>query len=198
MSEKETFGWIKEQAEKDGFDNIREWQIHKRFNVKNIALLKKSLYENKMVIKDIWIFYRFWNKVDIKDNTEECWNWLGYIEDNGYGRFSLAHDKPEIAHRMAYILVKGSISEDEIVMHRCNNRSCCNPSHLESGDQLKNMRYCSATGRASVKLIHELRHSDISVKDIAAKFNVSRSMIYLILSGKCWKNIYDEFQTKNK
>jgi len=58
--------------------------------------------------KNIKYFYRFWNKVDIKDNKEECWNWMTSITAYGYGRFSIGHNWLT-ANTIAYILSKGDV-----------------------------------------------------------------------------------------
>jgi hypothetical protein len=107
--------------------------------IKNIEQVEKILEENNIEIKDSWIFYRFWNKVDIKDNTEECWNWTAYICPDGYCSFRL-YDKMVLAHRVTYMLIKGEIPNRLQVLHLCNNPLCCNPKHLELGNQSKNIQ----------------------------------------------------------
>ena len=81
---------------------------------------------------------RFWAKVDIKE-PDKCWLWKGSINISGYGVFGL--DGKNIgAHRMAYILSNGSIDDKLIVLHSCDNRLCCNPSHLRQGTSCDNVR----------------------------------------------------------
>lgn len=40
--------------------------------IKNIEQVEKIMKKNSIEIKDQWNFYNFWNKVDIKDNIEQC------------------------------------------------------------------------------------------------------------------------------
>ena len=81
----------------------------------------------------------FWSKVQVL-GLEECWEWTGRLDDKGYGasRTLYDHRLSQKAHRAAFILTRGELI-DPVVRHSCNNRKCCNPSHLSPGDQLDNM-----------------------------------------------------------
>lgn len=88
---------------------------------------------------------RFWEKVDIK-SSDECWEWQAYRNKKGYGCFRLGG--VEQAHRVAYVITNGQISDGKPqINHSCDNRSCCNPAHLWAGTQLENMRDAKAKGR---------------------------------------------------
>jgi hypothetical protein len=74
---------------------------------------------------------RFWAKVD-RLGAGECWEWLGYRSENGYGRFMPVYTiAPLYAHRWSYEATHGPIPKGLQVDHLCRNRSCVNPSHLE-------------------------------------------------------------------
>ncbi len=77
---------------------------------------------------------RFWAKVK-KGNAEECWLWQGWTNGKGYG--NLWHGPQPchhiLAHRLAWQLVKGSLSEGQMLHHRCEHRNCVNPNHMEVG-----------------------------------------------------------------
>ncbi len=188
--------------------------------IKNIDKVEKILEENNAKIEDSWIFYKFWNRVDIRDNKEECWNWIGGTFQNGYGIFYLGHNKSNLAHRLSYILSNGIISNGLQVQHLCNNRLCCNPNHLELGDNYKNQQYrikCGHNGYGEynsqailtteqVRKIHNLYleqrklHPGFKkwqiINPIAQIFKVSTSTIKLIINGRTWIHIYDEFHKK--
>lgn len=70
---------------------------------------------------------RFWEKVS---KGESCWEWLGSINVNGYGIFSIGYGQ-EYAHRVSIHLTRGVIPKHLQVDHICRNRKCVNPSHLE-------------------------------------------------------------------
>lgn len=63
--------------------------------------------------------------------TATCWEWIGCVDTStGYGRFLL--DKRYVgAHRVSYELFRSYIPEGLQIDHRCRNRKCVNPDHLE-------------------------------------------------------------------
>ena len=62
---------------------------------------------------------RFWAKVSRSDG---CWEWTGYRDRNGYGRFN-AGRIPELAHRVSWRLTNEEAG-DMCVLHRCDNPPC--------------------------------------------------------------------------
>lgn len=93
---------------------------------------------------------RFWAKVAKTDNAADCWPWLG--TRHGKGGYGSVKRGPAIAgnalaHRIAYTLTHGSIPVGLHVLHRCDNRLCCNPAHLFVGTNADNMRDRDAKGR---------------------------------------------------
>ena len=66
-----------------------------------------------------------------------CWNWTSGRDQFGYGVF-MENGKYWRAHRYAYICANGELSDDLVVRHLCDNKSCCNPKHLRSGTQKEN------------------------------------------------------------
>jgi hypothetical protein len=73
-----------------------------------------------------------------------CWIWTGKTDPNGYGRInvSIGHHKIKTTkvHRYSLLLFKGiEIPDSQVVRHKCRNRKCFNPDHLELGYQSDNM-----------------------------------------------------------
>lgn len=90
---------------------------------------------------------RFWEKVD-RRGPDECWEWQGARNSKGYGELGRAKGKKnEYAHRLAYRIHYGSISEGMFVLHRCDNPPCCNPRHLFEGTPQDNTDDMIAKGR---------------------------------------------------
>ena len=95
-----------------------------------------------------------WSKVD-KRSEDECWNWKGFKNEDGYGR-TWINDKGYYAHRVIYsIAFPNSISlnapkstdKKGFLIHTCDNPACCNPKHLWIGTHADNMADKVAKGR---------------------------------------------------
>ena len=71
---------------------------------------------------------RFWKYV-AKGTDSECWEWMGHIASNGYGKFNL--NGSTCAHRVAVEISGRTLPKGMHVDHLCRNRRCVNPRHLE-------------------------------------------------------------------
>jgi hypothetical protein len=139
-------------------------------------------------------YIRFWNLVDTGDNNS-CWNWLGSKTKEGYGNFSGTK-----AHRVSYKWKYGAIPNGLDILHKCDNPSCVNPSHLVTGTHQDNMRDMVNKGRskrgedcAKSKLSLE-QVNEIKVRieqgerdyEICKIYNVSPTAISGIRHKKTW------------
>jgi hypothetical protein len=98
---------------------------------------------------------RFWRSVVRGAGPDgQCWQWVASGNQKGYGRFSV-DGRHVMVHRFSYELHIGPIPEGLEVGHKCHNRRCVNPDHLEAMTHRRNMlmRYeregapCSELGR---------------------------------------------------
>ena len=62
----------------------------------------------------------FWSKVNITDNTKDCWEWQGARTSKGYGNVRI-NKKYIGAHRVAFELAAIPIPDGLIVCHVCDN-----------------------------------------------------------------------------
>lgn len=165
---------------------------------------------------------RFLGKVDRSGGESACWPWTGGTYSNGYGLLHVA-PKTILAHRYAFTVANGPIPPKMLVCHRCDNRKCCNPSHLFLGTHAENMADCVKKGRISkgskhsdilrrrrphtrrpetvlrgemvggsklksddIRKIREMSKVGKTHKEIGALFDVSRTNVGLVVSGKSW------------
>ena len=142
---------------------------------------------------------RFWSKVEIKGD-EDCWEWIAARYSNGYGAFARRKGKVSCAHRMAYELTKGPVPPGLFVMHSCDNKACCNPSHLSVGTCLENTRDAVARGRMKVRERHPMAKLDarqvefmrrlsktFHYEELGTMFGVSRAQAHRIIRGQLWR-----------
>lgn len=91
---------------------------------------------------------RFWAKV-LKGGPDECWPWTGARNPHGYGKLKIKRTRMVItAPRFAFAVHFDVDPGEQCVLHRCDNRACCNPNHLFLGSQLDNLADMRAKGRA--------------------------------------------------
>jgi hypothetical protein len=81
-----------------------------------------------MALSDM-IGERFMDKVS-PEPMSGCWLWAAGLTGDGYGAFWI-NGKTVLAHRVSYEIAKGSIPESLELDHKCRNRCCVNPSHLD-------------------------------------------------------------------
>jgi hypothetical protein len=72
------------------------------------------------------------------DKSGDCWNWTGGKTNDGYGK-TYSSGNRLMAHRLSYETYVGEIPSGMTVHHKCANRACCNPDHLELATQRDNM-----------------------------------------------------------
>lgn len=149
------------------------------------------------------VLLKFWSRVD---KSGECWIWTAGKNPRGYGNFMLRRLCPLLAHRFCYTVTHGPIPDGMWVLHRCDNPSCCNPSHLFLGTPQDNSDDMVAKGRgrggihlgernANAKLtaeqvqeIRQLRAAGATLKSLGAQFGVHLATIGKISSNATWRS----------
>jgi len=158
----------------------------------------------------------FWARVQIRQ-PDECWEWQGAKTSSGYGNLSW-HGIHVQAHRVAYYLTNRGIklatsfrqpgvakSYRRFVLHRCDNRPCCNPAHLFLGSMRTNQLDAYSKGRklqprskhVNAKLtatqVREIRDrydrgEDLQIP-LAKEFDVSQRVISQIIRRETYKDV---------
>lgn len=158
----------------------------------------------------------FWRKVHIRE-PHECWEWQGAKTSSGYGNLTW-HGLHVQAHRVAYFLTNGGIALPtnfrqegvakryrRFVLHKCDNRLCCNPEHLFLGSMRTNQLDAYAKGRkvqprsqhANAKLtaaqVVEIRRrydtGESKQIPLAKEYGVSQRVISLIVRRETYKDV---------
>lgn len=75
---------------------------------------------------------RFNEQVDRGGPEESCWLWRLGLNPQGYGKVKILGETVR-AHRYSWMMHKGPIPEDMLVLHKCDVNSCVNPDHLFLG-----------------------------------------------------------------
>jgi hypothetical protein len=134
--------------------------------------------------------------VDMTGGPDACWNWKGALSQKGRPYFSL-DGKKQLAYRVVYKLVKGSLPDDKMIRHKCDNSQCCNPSHHELGDHQENMNDMKERERHglphhTVKAIRKLAAAGVMHKIIAERYGIGRSTVTEIVNRVSYNHVEDE------
>lgn len=151
-----------------------------------------------MTVSDIE-FSRITRKLSI-DRSTGCINFTGAKSRHGYGR-SRVGGRIVRTHRAMFAATVGELPAGAVVMHKCDNPSCCNPAHLVAGTQTENNRDRSMKGRTRTGMgeqhgrsrltdteVAEARQAyasgSASQRELARRYGVTQRAIWQIVNNK--------------
>lgn len=168
----------------------------------NAHYLRNLRYGDPLIKKKKWK-----EKLNYKITQDGCYEVISHKPGNhGYPLVSYK-GKSQPAHRKVYEEMFAEIPKGFLVRHKCDNRICVNPEHLELGtfednmnDKVERGRQAKGEGNASSKLkewqvkeikwsLREKRLLSEKVKYLAEKYNISISTVNDIYYRKTWKHI---------
>lgn len=120
-------------------------------------MINKSTHKKVVFDYDVDV-EKFWAGVNILGDSD-CWEWQRGKNTTGYGLFSVRNTAEAwektgrsssqiLAHRLVAAM-EMDVEPHDYVMHKCDNRACCNPRHLQVGTALDNYLDMIAKGRSA-------------------------------------------------
>lgn len=176
----------------------------------------------KLTEQDIRRFHKKIDKTPGLGPKGDCWEWRGTQSNNGYGKFAVRHGfrhgRNVLAHRVAFFLATSDWPITLCVLHRCDNRACCNADHLWLGTYADNNHDAAVKGRhpkglelgcykhpetrprgerhharkLSDKIVRQMRQlwkEGYSQGSIARRFGVSQSVGREAILGITWSHV---------
>lgn len=142
-----------------------------------------------------------WKRID-KKGENDCWEWGGHTV-YGYGQMRINKQR-YYTHRIVWELIYAPIPEGLYVLHKCDNKICCNPSHLWLGTIEENNKDRDQKGRRVVcfgeqngnnkltrKQVDEIRRvyntGNYTYFKLGELYNTHYSNIGYIMNGKTWR-----------
>lgn len=145
---------------------------------------------------------RFWNKVE-KSGDDECWNWKASFRKHSekYGAFWM-NGRHHPSSRIAWILTNGEIPHGYVVCHKCDNPSCCNPSHLFIGlpsdndaDRVAKGRQCRGSAQKgailneTIVLVIRAMSENIGMKKTAEITGIKYGTVRDVCARRSWRHV---------
>jgi hypothetical protein len=147
---------------------------------------------------------RFLMKTKFNLKTD-CWEWKASTHKSGYGHFWM-NNKLHRAHRASYIIYKGNIPKNLLILHKCDVKKCVNPEHLFLGTNKDNTNDMFKKGRQrflkgteynghklNAKKVRNIRtlykNGEYTQRELAKIYNVSQRLILNVIKNRAWKHI---------
>lgn len=141
-----------------------------------------------------------------------CWEWTGGKTSDGYGAIRFREHGTKV-HRALFIYLYGELPPETCVLHRCDNRSCCNPFHLFTGTQSDNINDAVLKGRQPraagekqwqhiltaddvMKMRQIRKESGLKYSAIAEQFGVATITAAQAIIGHSWAHLPGAVQRK--
>jgi hypothetical protein len=126
-------------------------------------------------------------------NPNGCWIWKGIVNSKGYGAFHVDGKRMTAVHRYLFQQFYRPLGRKEHVLHKCDTPRCCNMAHLYLGNAKDNMADMYRKNRQGAKLdadsVRDIRSSQLSRNELAAKYGVGYSAIWNVQTGRKWKHV---------
>jgi len=129
----------------------------------------------------------------VRDPATGCLNWTGDVNRQGYATFK----GRKVANRLCEA-VHGPLVKGQVVRHACDNRRCCEITHLQLGTRRDNSQDMVRRHRGSrkwakltdeqVRLVWRLHEEGRSHRELAEQFDVNSQIIGKLLLGRSYRH----------
>jgi hypothetical protein len=132
-------------------------------------------------------------KVEQRGYETPCWMWQLGKNKAGYGSIRRGGSNSTPAHRWYYEQLFGPIPAGLELHHRCENKTCVNPQHLQilTHEEHSSLHGRRDRGKLNIKKAKAIRTlyttTQTSHKALAKQFGVSKRAVTLVLNYKTWK-----------
>lgn len=133
----------------------------------------------------------------------------------GYGKIGVVGKSPQTTHRVAWELRHGPIPDGLCVLHKCDNRPCCDTDHLFIGTKADNTHDMMAKGREGWHRINRKGEANgrakISTADACAiyldkrssmplsrHYGISQGQVNNIRRGETWAEATAHLRAKHR
>jgi len=153
----------------------------------------------------VTILERIKRKIKVNEETG-CWEWQGCRTSKGYGWMHAdgGRNHSDGVHRLMWRQLNGKVPNGLQVLHRCDNRACCNPDHLcvgtpedNSVDMVKKGRSAKGEQHSQRKLtetqVREIRAlyktKSVTLAEIGMQFGIGAPAVHAIVNRRLWKHV---------
>ena len=137
-------------------------------------------------------------KIDMHGgDTSLCWEWKGKVNAKDGRPYFTTAGKRRPAYSVALEAYAGPATEDildPVARHSCDNKRCCNPTHLEWGTKQDNSNDMVERERHGlpatvIRAIRKLLGDDSNTQQhIANLYGISRETVSSIATGRAHKD----------
>lgn len=121
-------------------------------------------------------------------DENSCWIWQGAQDGRGYGHLK-RNGRHIKAYRFYYEQKHGEVPKGMELDHKCQNKLCCNPDHLEPVTHAVNSQ--RAVGKHSNRILElfKMYGNGFTKARISEISGIPERTVCSILNRETWKNI---------